>query len=133
MSRIEIRKAHRDEAGFGLVEVLIALVIMAVGLIAVGGLHVAVADQQRAAEWRTGQTLAATEVFDRMRRAGFAAAVSGTDTVTIGKQMYSAKITVNTTLPRVKLVAAQVGGNATYGSRTFVTRIYAPRQLPPAP
>lgn len=127
------RAALRDERGFGLVEILIATTIAAIGLISVAGLQLAVAAQARIAAWQTGQTLAVQEVFERMNEAGYAAAATGTDSVTVGGYAYRVNVTVTTPIVRVKEVRATVGAVGSIAPRTFLTRIHDRRPVPVAP
>lgn len=119
------------QGGFGIVETLVALTIAAFGMLAVAGLHVAVVQQQRIAAWRTGQTLAAQQVFEEMQRRGFNAA-SRSDTVTIGGVTYTVSSAVSSSSLRVRQVVSQVSGVGTIGARTFTTRIYRRRNYPMA-
>jgi len=122
---------RNGQAGFGLVEALVALTIAAVGITAVAGLHVAVIQQGRLAAWRTGQTLAAQQVFEEMQRVGFGAS-SRSDTVSIGGVRYTVTTTVSST-SRVSQVVSEVAGVGTIGPQTFTTRVYRPRTFPVAP
>lgn len=123
----------RGEAGFGLIEAMIALVMLAIGLIAVAGLALTVAAQTRLAAWQTDQALVGQLVLERVHREGYAAATSGTETVSMGGNAYSVTLTVTNPSPRVKQVDALVSGVGTLDPKTFTTRLYQPRPLPPAP
>lgn len=59
------------EAGMTLVEVLIALVILAVGLLAIAGMSGAVAMQTRMGGSVTGQTVAGQEVLESLQMKGY--------------------------------------------------------------
>jgi Tfp pilus assembly protein PilV len=113
--------------------VLVAMTLMGVGMLAVAGISMQVATQNRWSNWQTDQSLAAQEVLERVQRAGFDAAVSGTDTVTVGNRTYNVQRTVTTIGNRVKEVTVTVvapSGNVR--SRDFTTRVYEARQLPTA-
>jgi Tfp pilus assembly protein PilV len=116
----------------GLMEVLVAMVLMSVGMLAVAGISMQVATQNRWSNWQTDQSLAAQEVLERVQRAGYDAAVSGTDTVTVGNRTYNVQRTVTTLGNRVKEVRVTVV-SPNIRSRDFTTRVYEPRQLPTAP
>ncbi|MDX1578055.1 MAG: prepilin-type N-terminal cleavage/methylation domain-containing protein [Gemmatimonadota bacterium] len=131
--RRALDRACRDASGFGLVEVLVAAVIGMIGLLAVSGLQLASATQGRIAQWRTGQALAAQQVFERMHTAGYAAAASGTFTPLVDGRTYDVTVTVTRTALRVKRIVAQVGPVGTIGPQTYATRLYQPRPLPAAP
>lgn len=132
---IEIERPERGgvrvfgQDGFGIVETLVALTIAAFGMLAVAGLHVAVVQQQRIAAWRTGQTLAAQQVFEEMQSLGFTAA-SRSDTVSIGGVTYTVSSAVTTSSSRVRQIVSQVSGVGTVGPRVFTTRVYRRRLYP---
>ena len=128
MRRVETVLA--DEAGFGLVETLIALTILVIGLVAVSGLSLASADQARIATWRSQQAAAAQIVLEEVQNEGWAAAVSHMDTATVAGHDYLVKVDVSEVSSRVKQVTIGVAGVGDVGSRTFSTRVYKPRPLP---
>ncbi|MFQ5890056.1 MAG: hypothetical protein ACE5JR_08380 [Gemmatimonadota bacterium] len=132
MSTRKLRKP-RDEAGFGLVEAMIALIMLAIGLMAITGLAMTVASQTRLAAWQTDQALAGQEALERIHRGGYAAAVSGVDTITLGGNTYFVTLTVTNPSARVKQVDAVVPGVGTLQARSFSTRLYQPRPLPGPP
>jgi prepilin-type N-terminal cleavage/methylation domain-containing protein len=68
---VDITDGTRDQEGFSLVEVLIAVIVLSFGLLAVGGLALATAQQSRASEARTDQTLAAERVMDGLVSQGY--------------------------------------------------------------
>jgi len=128
-----MRSKGRDQGGFGLVELLVAVTIASIGLLSVAGLQLAVASQARVAEWRTSQALAAQEVFERMNQAGYAAAASGSDSATINGHIYRVNLTVTMPIVRVKQVTAVVAAVGSVGTQSFVTRIHDRRSVPAAP
>lgn len=60
-------KSARKQAGFSLLEVLISMVVLAIGLLGLGGLQVATLKGANSAHSRTVATMYATELADRMR------------------------------------------------------------------
>lgn len=140
MSRTErygengVAACRRGEAGLGLIEVLIALTIFAIGMLAVAGLSLSVGAQTNWAVWQTDQSLAAQQVLERVQREGYAAAASGVDTVTVGNRTYEVTRRVTQIAPRVKEVSVTVATTREWDRgvppRTFVTRLYEPRPLP---
>ena len=126
-----IRSASRDESGFGLVEALIAVTVMVIGLLAVSGLTLATALQARTADLRSDQMITGQTAIETVRRAGFAAAASGVDTVSTGGRTFYVTRTVTDINDRTKLVnvdiAAAAGGPV---MRDFSTVVQAPRPLP---
>ena len=125
----------RNEAGIGLVEALIALVVLSIGVLAITGISLSVGAQSRNSTWRTDQALAAQQVLEGFHQRGYAAAASRTDTVTIGNRTYVVNCTVTNPAPRVRQVAATVthATRSDVMARTFTTRLYQPRQLPSGP
>ena len=121
------------ESGFGLVEALIAVTILVIGLMAVAGLTLATAAQVRIATIQGGQTVAAQQVLEELQLAGFDAAASGTDTVSVDGRDYVVTVTVTTASARVKNVQASVAGVGSLGAQTMTTRLYKPRPLPSGP
>jgi prepilin-type N-terminal cleavage/methylation domain-containing protein len=122
-----------DESGFGLVEMLIALTILVVGLVAVSGLSLASADQARIANWRSQQAAAAQIVLENIQSEGFAAAAGGMDTVSIAGHEYAVKVAVSQISSRVKQVSIAVAGVGDVGSVAYSARLYKPRPLPDPP
>lgn len=123
----------RDESGAGLIEVLVASTVAMIGLLSLSGLQLAVATQSRVGQWRTGQALAAQEVLERVIDNGYAVAASGTDSATINGHVYQVNLVVTNSAIRVKQVRATVAAVGSLGPQAFVTRIYEPRAVPPAP
>lgn len=125
------REKISDERGFGLVEALIAVTILVIGLLAVSGLTLATAAQARIADLRSDQMITGQTVIEDMRRAGFASAVSGVDTVTTGNRVFYVTRTVTVANTRTKLInvsiAPATGGLTT---RNFNTAIHDKRSLP---
>ncbi len=118
------------ESGFGLIEALIAAALLAVGLLAVAGLSLSVASQSRLSDYQTGQSFAAQQVLEEVHQDGFADAVSGKDTVTIGGFAYEVTRTVTSPATGVKEVLVQVGGRDMLGPHEVRTRLYSARDLP---
>jgi prepilin-type N-terminal cleavage/methylation domain-containing protein len=125
-----MRDRIADERGFGLVEALIALTILAIGLVAVCGLSLATAAQARIANWRTRQATAAQIVLEDVQKDGWDSAVSRADTVSLSGHDYTVTIGVTDISSRVKQVTVVVRGVGDMDSRIFTTRLYKPRPLP---
>jgi type IV pilus assembly protein PilV len=82
----EIR-ANKNQRGFSLVEVLIALIIMSVGMLGIAGLYVQSMQAGRTALFRHHAVTLAGDVADRIRanpRAGIAYAGGGADNNCVG-------------------------------------------------
>ena len=125
-----VRKYIEGEAGFGLVEVLLAAIILAFGLLAVAGLSMTTASQERLARWQTDQAMAAQLALAQAYQQDFDNVSSGSTDIEVGEHTYRVTLTVTDISPRVKQVDADVAGVGPLDRRTFSTRLYAPRQLP---
>lgn len=132
-----LKRSLSDTAGIGLIEVLAALIIMSMGMLAIAGVSLHVGSQTQLSTWQTDQALAAQQVMERLQRVGYAAVGSGTDTVSVGNRTYVVNRLVSRPAPRVKRVQLTVlslrGAAQRAAPRVFVSRIYEPRPLPPSP
>lgn len=128
-----LRSRLGDASGLGLIEVITAMVIFSVGVLAVAGLALQVGTQNRLSVWQTDQSLAAQQVMESLTRGGYAAATSRTDTVTVGTLTYVVTAAVSTPANRVKQVQLTVQSPRGGAGRTYTGRIYENRQLPSAP
>lgn len=118
------------EEGFGLVEALVAAIILAVGLMAVAGLSMSTAGHGRVSEWQTHQAMAGRLALASAHQAGFDSVSSRTASYEVGGHVFEVKIAVTRLTARVKEVEAEVSGVGRVRARTFTTRLYAARQLP---
>ncbi len=125
-----VRKHIDGEAGFGLVEALIAAIILSFGLLAVAGLSMTTAGHERLARWQSDQAMAAQLALARAYRQDFDSLSSGSTNIDVGGHTYRINLTVADISARVKQVDAAVSGVGPLDSTTFSTRLYAPRQLP---
>lgn len=118
------------QAGFGLVEALLAAIILAFGLLAVAGLTMTTAGHERLARWQTDQAMAAQLALAEAHQADFDSVASRKTTIEVGGHSYGVAITVTDVSVRVKQVSVEVEGVGPLDARTYTTRLYAPRQLP---
>lgn len=117
------------EAGFGLVEALVSIVILSIGLLAVGGMTLAVAQQSRLAAARTDQTFAAEEVLGDLSAQGYSGL---SDEVASGEQERDVQVGARTitvtwhvtsagsSLREIRAVPETLDG---VPADTFVTRV----------
>jgi type IV pilus assembly protein PilV len=84
---MQIRKNNKQQRGFSLVEVLIALIIMSVGMLGIAGLYVQSMQAGRTSMFRHQAVTLAGDVADRIRanpRAGIAYAGFGANNNCVG-------------------------------------------------
>lgn len=130
-----LRKRLEDSTGIGLIEVLAALIIMSIGMLAIAGISLQVGSQNQWSTWQTDQAMAAQQVMERLQRMDYTTIASGTDTVSVGNRTYVVNRLVSGPAPRVKRVQLTVLSTQPQPTspRVFVSRIYQTRQLPPSP
>lgn len=129
-----LRERLVDTSGLGLIEVLVAMIILSVGMLAIAGISLQVGTQNKLSTSQTDQSLAAQQVMETLQRAGYAATTSGTDTVSVGNRRYQVQRAVTTPNTRVKLVRLTVTSTSgTASPRVYTSRVYETRQLPAAP
>lgn len=129
------RAVVADERGFGLVETIVALLILSVGLLALAGLTMAVARQTSRASAETDQAMAAQQVLEQMIDAGYGAYPNGTDDTTLVVGGRSVTVTRNVSsaggsVQEIEIVVPAFG-QAT--EATFTTRVHKQRTMPGSP
>lgn len=131
--------ASGAEAGLTLIEVLVAIMILAVGLLAVAGMAGAVASHTQMGGNLTGQAAAGQEVLEEFQMKGFghtdlAVGSTGTRKVVVSSMIYTVTYRVNSTAwADLKEVVAVVEGTRELPPdtlRTMVARMGSPAPLP---
>jgi len=133
MARANWMSKVDNESGFGLVEVLIATIILVIGVVALAGMTTSVATTVSRAEWLSEQVVAGQQALEAMHEGGYAAAASRADTVSIDGHDYVIKLSVTQASSRVKQVQAIVAPAGSVSSDTVTTLLYAPVDLPAPP
>jgi Tfp pilus assembly protein PilV len=131
-----VRERIADTSGLGLIEVIVAMLILSVGMMAIAGISLQVGTQNKLSTSQTDQSLAAQQVMETLQQAGYAATTNGADTVTVGNRRYLVRRAVTTPTSRVKLVqltVSAVTANGLTTPRVYTSRIYESRQLPAPP
>lgn len=118
-----------DEDGFGLVEALIAFVLLAVGMLAIAGIALSTAAQTRAASDVTQQALASQQAMEVWLTTPFSEVPSGTKdtTVSVAGRDFTVTRDVSVIGPRAKEITVSVGGEGGEDQRTLVSRLRAAR------
>lgn len=126
------RSALADEGGLTLVEVVVALLVLSVGLLAVAGMTLSVGTQVRRAGLYTDQNLVAQERLDRAAARGWNGTSPGTAVDTVVRNGVEWVVTqdVSDLSTRLRQVEVTVGGSGTVSARTFTLRLARPRPLP---
>lgn len=118
------------ERGFGLVEALVALVILSVGLLAIAGIALAVSAQTRAGATTTAQVLAGQQVLEHMVQAGYGSVPTGDTTVRVGGRSFTVRRSIPARGRRWKELRVEVEGTGDREAETLVTRRHARRPVP---
>lgn len=126
------------EAGVTLIEVLVAVIILAIGLLAVGGLAGAVATESRMAGSVTGQAAAGQEVLEELQMKGFShpdmdVGDQGTRQVEMSSYTYTVSYEVFSAGTDLKEVVVEVEGTRELPPdtlRTLVVRSDGPDPIP---
>lgn len=126
------------EAGVTLIEVMVAMVILAFGLLAVAGMAGAVAMQTRMGGSVTGQTAAGQEVLEEFQTKGYghtdlAPGSAGTRQVTVASYPYTVSYEVTqagTDLKEVEAVVEATRELPADTMRTYVARMGGPPPIP---
>lgn len=119
--------AEAGPPGFGLIEVLIALLVLSAGLLAAAGLSTAVEEQRRLASRETERTLVAQQVLDSIRQAGFVAARDGAAVLRVAGRRWPVTWAVQEAAPRLKTVEVRVQGRSGDAPLSVATRLHRPR------
>lgn len=119
-----------SEKGFGLVEALIALIILSVGLLAIAGIALSVSAQTRAGVDTTAQVMAGQQVLEAMVQQGYGNVSTGDTTVSVGNRTFTVGRSVTASGVRWQEVEARVEATGDRPAQTLTTRLHA-RRAPP--
>ena len=124
--------AGRASAGFGLIEVSLALVVTSIGVLGAATVVLGVTSQARQAARDTDHALAGRSAADSLVRAGFASAVTGTGVVHVGGRSFDLSLDVTALSRRLKHVRVVVK-RPPAPETAFEVMLAQPRPLPAAP
>jgi len=122
-------RAHDRRAGFGVVEALVAVVILGVGLLAVAGLVMGFAVETRRTATETRRILVGQQVLEEQVGRGYSETLVGArDTlVSSDGEEYRVRMRVTQSAPRVREVEVVVEGSEQPARRdTLATRLHGP-------
>lgn len=121
-----------DEDGFGLAEAMVAILLLSVGLLAVAGITLAVAQQSRASTYTTEQTLVGQEVLEFQLDQGYAGLTAGTTdtTVQVDSRTYDVEVAITDVGPRARRVNLTITGQENTGPVTLSSLVHQPRSVP---
>lgn len=125
--------ARAGERGFGLVEALVALVVFAIGALAVAAVALHVSQLTTRSAVATDQTFAVEQVFSILREEDFDAVSSGEETVQVGDHSYTVERDVTQLTTDTKEVVATVSGVTPFPPDTFRTVLHRPTGYPTSP
>lgn len=104
-----MRRRFQASAGFSLVEVLVALVVLSIGLLGLAGLQTRGVRDNHGAYLRTQATFSAKDLVDRMR-ANRPAALAGNYDVDFGVEVASGSTVATQDLSQWQATLAQLPG-----------------------
>jgi Tfp pilus assembly protein PilV len=119
-----------SEKGFGLVEALVALIILSVGLLAIAGIALSVSAQTRAGVDTTAQVIAGQQVLETMVQQGYGNVSTGDTTVRVGHRTFTVGRSITASGVRWQEVEARVESTGDRPAQTLTTRLHA-RRAPP--
>ncbi len=119
-----------SETGFGLVEALIALIILSVGLLAIAGIALSVSAQTRAGVDTTAQVMAGQQVLEAMVQQGYGNVSTGDTTVAVGSRTFTVSRSITASGARWQEVEARVEATGDQSAQRLTTRLHA-RRAPP--
>lgn len=119
-----------SERGFGLAEALVSLVILSVGLLAIGGIALSVSAQTRAGVNTTAQVLAGQQVLEAMVQEGYGSVPTGDTTVTVGSRTFIVDRSISASGSRWQEIQVQVESMGDQAAETITTRVHAKRAPP---
>lgn len=116
--------------GFGLAELLVAITIMGIGIVAVAGLVVTTGDRTRAAASMTDQIIVAQQELERAARSPFDSLVSTIDSATTSLGSYTLDRSVSPLGPRLKRLNLTTSGLGSKLPLQLTMVIARPARLP---
>ena len=121
-----------DQTGLGLIEVVVAVLVFSIGVLAAAGVSLSIGSQARLARWDTDRAVAARSTLEGLGQAGYASAASGRALLVLGQRAYQVTRTVTLLAPRLKHVRVTVTPPAGRAPAIIETRLARPRPLPSA-
>lgn len=120
----------RCRDGFGLAELLVAITILGIGIVAVAGLVVSTGGSTRAAAWQTDQIIVAQQELEREARAPFDSLMSSIDSIATSLGSYKVNLTVSPLGSRLKRLDLTTSGLGTIQPLPLTLVVVRPTRLP---
>ena len=100
----------KHEKGFTLIEVLVAMIVLATGLLGVAGLTIGVIKGNLYSKNVTSATVVAEQMIENVRRVGYSSAdsLAGTSTVSMGGTTYTRVTSVAAATPSANMKTGTV-------------------------
>lgn len=112
-----------NNKGFSLLEVLIGLVILAIGLLAIAGMQITAIKGNYFSSSLTQATILAQDKMEELKNLPYASLSSGTDTKTVSGTIFTRQFTVVNTTNTMKTITVTVqwtdGGNRSISLSTI--------------
>ena len=121
-----------NNAGFSLVEVLLAIVVTSIGTLGAAGVVLGIRSQALRAAWDTEHALAGRNAAESLIRAGYPAAASHTGAVDIGGRRFDVSRDVTALSSRLKHARVTVSLPPAPEAELEIV-LSRPRPLPAAP
>lgn len=117
-------------SGFGLVELLVAITILGIGIVAVAGLVIGAGGRTRAAAWQTDQIIVAQQELERAARAPFDSLASAIDSTATSMGIYRLDRSVSPVGFRLKRLNLLTTGLGTTPPLRLTLVVMRPARLP---
>jgi len=131
------KRADHPQAGFGLIEVMVAVLVTTAGVLAAASGTLAIYAESNRSREDTDRALAARQTLERSANLPFSSVAGGQGAMSFGSRRYVTTEAVGLLAPRLKSVQVAVASLLVSPTgrapAVFETRVVASRPLPAAP